>query len=83
MYIRYMTFCSTVPGNTTGVVLMCEVMDQINQCTVQWDVSFTYLCMYVCTVCIITFTGFLSGGMGSICPPPLEIFLKGNQFKYF
>ena len=42
---------------------MYKVMDQINQCTVQWDVSFTYLGMYVRTyVCIITFTGFLLGG---------------------
>ena len=32
-------YFSTVPDRVTGVMLMCEVMDQINQCTVQWDVS--------------------------------------------
>ena len=69
-----MTFCSTVPGNITGVMLMCEVMDQINQCTVQWDVSFTYLCMYVRAVCIITFIGFLSGGHEEDLLPPWKFF---------
>ena len=34
-----MTNYSTVPGIVTGVMLTCEVMDLINQCTVDWDVS--------------------------------------------
>ena len=35
-----MIYCSTVPGMVTGVVLMCEVMDDLfNLCTVNWDVS--------------------------------------------
>ena len=29
----------TVPGNVTGVMLTCEVVELINQCTVDWDVS--------------------------------------------
>ena len=29
----------TVPGNVTGVMLTCEVIELINQCTVDWDVS--------------------------------------------
>ena len=81
MHILYMTFCSTVPGSITGVMLMCEVMDQINQCTVQWDVSFTYLCMYVRTVCIIRVSfrghgehlpplGSALPPLGSALPPP-------------
>ena len=33
--------CSTVPGNVTGVMLMCVVddLERTNQCTVDWDVS--------------------------------------------
>ena len=30
---------SIVPDGITEVMLICEVMNQINQCTVQWDVS--------------------------------------------
>ena len=28
-----------VPDNITGVMLTCEAIGQINQCTVEWDVS--------------------------------------------
>ena len=39
MYTVLFWHCSTVPGNVTGVMLICEVIDQDNQCTVEWNVS--------------------------------------------
>ena len=33
-----------VPGNVAGVMLTCEVVELINQCTVDWDVSDSVTC---------------------------------------
>ena len=34
VYVYYFT----VPDNITEVMLMCEVLNQINQCIVEWEV---------------------------------------------
>ena len=47
----YIVLC-TVPANVTGILLTCEVMDQINQCTMEWNVSGCSPYTYVCTVFI-------------------------------
>ena len=46
-YVYLLNHCSTVPGNVTEVVLMCKVMDLINQCTADWNVSDYVVCIFV------------------------------------
>ena len=51
MHMYTYNYYFAVPGNITGVAVMCEEMDQIHQCTVQWDVSDYHvrICMFIVT----------------------------------
>ena len=47
----YIVLC-TVPGNVIGILLTCDVMDQINQCIMDWNVNNCLPYMYCVHLCI-------------------------------
>ena len=59
MYVLHVQLCAhpfTVPDQVKNTKLICEAVDFLNQCTVEWKVSvFNYMYVFtyvVCTVCM-------------------------------